>query len=593
VTSPAPHAPPRNVARRLWVRWAVKLVAVGVLLVLASSVERGLVDRFRQRSEWMNSITDLRANAQAIALDAVETVIDPGDDVVARLDRISGAQHSLEDYLNLDRHEDRAKGFHLAPDAEELVRKLVDEARVFLALPSEARLRDRPEVESLIDDAKRACKAIDRSVQAARAARDDSVDADLQHLYWLYAAVVGGLLLAGAFIHLPMVRQISDDARRLHQATEELRRSVDEARSSQARTQAILDSAVDAVITIDERGVVESLNAAAERLFGYASTEVVGQSVEMLMPEHYAEQHVASLARYLRTGERHVIGVGREVEGRRKDGTVFPLYISVGEARLPEGRRFIGILRDVTARKAAEESLAKQTAELARSNAELEQFASVASHDLQEPLRAIAGFSRLLAQRYRGKIDADADEFIGHVETGVVRMQELIRDLLEFSRVGRRHEPFTRVSSARALDQALENLHATMLEIAPVVERGELPEVQADGVQLTQLFQNLLANALKFRGKERPHVRVGAERSGRDWRFHVADNGIGLDPKFADRIFVIFQRLHTRERYPGTGIGLAICKKIVERHGGTIWVESRPDDGATFKFTLPAERSAP
>jgi len=240
---------------------------------------------------------------------------------------------------------------------------------------------------------------------------------------------------------------------------------------------------------------------------------------------------------------------------------------------------------DITERKRAEE-------ELKRSNAELEQFAYVASHDLQEPLRAVAGMVQLLQQRYQGQLDERANLYIAHAVEGATRMQTLINDLMAFSRVDPRGRPFAPVNVAAALRPALANLAVAVRESRATITHDELPTVLADSGQLTQLFQNLIGNALKFRGDQPPAIHVGAERLADAWRFSVRDNGIGIEPQYAERIFVVFQRLHTRRAYPGTGIGLAICKKIVERHGGRIWVESEPGRGATFLFTIPHRRDA-
>ena len=245
------------------------------------------------------------------------------------------------------------------------------------------------------------------------------------------------------------------------------------------------------------------------------------------------------------------------------------------------------IVRDVSDRKRAEEQLRQAAAELESSNAELEQFAYVASHDLQEPLRMVASYTQLLARRYQGKLDADADEFIGFAVDGATRMQALINDLLAYSRVGTRGRAFEPTNAADIVDRVISDLDVATKEAGATITRGPLPVVTGDGVQLGQLFQNLISNAIKFRGERSPEVRIDAERDGLAWRFSVQDNGIGIEPEYAGRIFVIFQRLHTRAQYPGTGIGLAICKKIVERHGGRIWVESRPGEGTTFRFTIP------
>jgi signal transduction histidine kinase len=233
-------------------------------------------------------------------------------------------------------------------------------------------------------------------------------------------------------------------------------------------------------------------------------------------------------------------------------------------------------------------SLNKQADELKRSNADLEQFAYVASHDLQEPLRMVSGFTGLLKRRYGGKLDADADEYIEFAVSGANRMQSLINDLLGYSRVGREEVAAKAVDTQAALDQALANLQTAIEDRSAMVSCGQLPMVWANHGMLVRLFQNLISNALKFCKAERPIVRIQAEARGGDWVFSVADNGIGIDPQYKDRVFLIFQRLHKQSEYPGTGIGLAVCKRIVERNGGRIWLESEPGKGTTFFFTLPA-----
>ena len=255
----------------------------------------------------------------------------------------------------------------------------------------------------------------------------------------------------------------------------------------------------------------------------------------------------------------------------------------------PHGR-FLGVCgsnRDITMQKRAEEAVKIKTQELLRSNAELEQFAYVASHDLQTPLRAISGYLNLLTKRFDGKLDGDADRFIHRTHANVLRMQRLINDLLTYSRLTTRAHPFQPTDCDQVVAEVLEMLQPVIEESGARVMQGALPTIPADGGQLFQLFQNLIGNAIKFRD-HRPHeVHVGEERADKGWIFSVKDNGIGIDPQYGERIFLIFQRLHTMDQYPGTGIGLAICKKIVERHGGKIWVESKAGEGATFKFLLP------
>jgi light-regulated signal transduction histidine kinase (bacteriophytochrome) len=253
-------------------------------------------------------------------------------------------------------------------------------------------------------------------------------------------------------------------------------------------------------------------------------------------------------------------------------------------------RGFGKIMRDITERKKAEEALMKTMAELRRSNDELGQFAYVASHDLQEPLRMVASYSQLLAKRYKGRLDSDADEFIGYAVDGCNRMQGLIQDLLSYSRAGASGETLRKISSENALASALKNLRSIIEDNGAVVTHDPLPAMVTNEAQLVQVFQNLVGNALKYRSVEPPQVHVSAMKNGgNEWIFSVRDNGLGIEPRYFERIFVLFQRLHGQTEFEGTGIGLAVCKKIVDRLGGRIWVESEPQKGSTFYFALPAE----
>ncbi|CAN5860379.1 N/A [soil metagenome] len=240
-----------------------------------------------------------------------------------------------------------------------------------------------------------------------------------------------------------------------------------------------------------------------------------------------------------------------------------------------------------------EQRVADRTEELQRSNQELEQFAYVASHDLQEPLRMVSSYMQLIERRYKGKLDADADQFIDFAVDGAKRMQALIQALLAYSRVGSRGKPLEPTSSAKVFEEVMANLQIAIEEAGATVTHDELPTVMADATQLSQLLQNLASNALKFRGAEAPRIHIGVKKEKRNWIFSAHDNGIGIEQQFFDRIFVIFQRLHTRGEYPGTGIGLAVCRKIVERHGGRIWLESEPGKGTTFYFTIPVSLEKP
>jgi light-regulated signal transduction histidine kinase (bacteriophytochrome) len=238
-------------------------------------------------------------------------------------------------------------------------------------------------------------------------------------------------------------------------------------------------------------------------------------------------------------------------------------------------------------RKEAEHELALKVQELARSNSDLEQFAYVASHDLQEPLRMVAMYTQLLGERYRGKLDEQADKYIHYSVDGALRMQTLVQDLLVFSRAGREGTKMMQVNCNLLMKQVLKNLEASIKESNAEIIAENLPTVLANSTQLQQVLQNLVANSIKFRGARVPRVSIRAKQVGAEWLFELSDNGIGIAAEHADRIFVIFQRLHTREEYSGNGIGLSICKKIIERHGGRIWVSANEQEGATFHFTLP------
>lgn len=333
------------------------------------------------------------------------------------------------------------------------------------------------------------------------------------------------------------------------------------------------------------RGISESIHIPQEAFIGKRRWEL---DVIGLAPEE-VRAHIADL---------HARRTFQDLEFATRDASGKLHWVSVsGQPIFDEEGRFTGyrgIGKDITRRKTdeaalreAHDELERKARELTRSNDELQQFAYVASHDLQEPLRMVSSYTQLIVRRYDAQLDADGREFMGYIVDGAARMKQLIEDLLAYSRVGTRGAGLQDVDSGTALDKALANLRAAREASGAEVTRGDLPQVIADGAQLVQLFQNLIGNAMKFRGKEPPRIHVEAQEQAEAWVFTVKDNGIGLDPQYSDRIFLMFQRLHNKAEYAGTGIGLAICKKIVERHGGRIWVDSRPGEGATFGFTLP------
>jgi PAS domain S-box-containing protein len=356
----------------------------------------------------------------------------------------------------------------------------------------------------------------------------------------------------------------------------------------EGRYRGLLEAAPDAMVVVNVSEEIVLLNVQAEKQFGYSRDELVGQQVKNIIPEGFAERMIADGTRSAADALAQQIGTGIELVGRRKDGSEFPLEIMLSPLESAEGILVTAAIRDISERKNSEQHLMKTVGELKRSNEELQQFAYVSSHDLQEPLRMVASYTQLLAKRYKGRLDPDADEFIAFAVDGCNRMQGLIQDLLAYSRAGANGKAFCEVSGEDALQGALTNLRITIEQSGAVVSHDSLPAIKTDGTQLTQVFQNLVGNAIKYRSAEAPHVHVSATKNGdNEWIFSVRDNGMGIAPQYFERIFILFQRLHGRNEFEGTGIGLAICKKVLERLGGRIWVESQPEKGSTFYFALP------
>ncbi len=358
-------------------------------------------------------------------------------------------------------------------------------------------------------------------------------------------------------------------------------------RQERDRTQRYLDVAGVMLIAIDPAGQVSMINQKGCEILGREPTAVVGRNwFDDFIPAR-CRKRTLDLFRALLAGE--VDGAGRHEN---------PVIVKPSEERLiawhntvlkDDAGEIIGTLssgEDITEKRWAEEQVKRYNEELKRSNSDLEQFAYVASHDLQEPLRMISSYTQLLERRYRDRLDGDALEFIGFAVDGANRMQRMISDLLSYSTLSTGPKLFDRVDSATALARAIASLQNVIRQASAVITSDDLPVVFADESQLARLFQNLIENGIKFRGTEAPRIHISAQEDGDQWSFSVRDNGIGIGPEYRDRIFVIFQRLHRKDEYPGTGIGLTICKKIVERHGGRIWVESEPGEGTTFHFTI-------
>ncbi len=354
-------------------------------------------------------------------------------------------------------------------------------------------------------------------------------------------------------------------------------------RESEEHYSALVRNLTDAVFKF-KGGIISWCNDRVEEIYGYPKAELLGKNASFFYPSDVSAPEFTKAMSAAITERGVFWGTAKF---KKKDGSPVDIEYSLSQIPGKEPVELIAVARDITERRKAEAKLGQIMVELARSNTELEQFAYVASHDLQEPLRMVASFTQLLARRYKGKLDADADEFIGYAVDGATRMQGLINDLLAYSRVGTRGKPFELTNCDDVFNYAVANLRVAIEENGAVVTHEGLPTIMADGMQMVQLFQNLVGNALKFHSDKRPEVHVEARRNDAEWLFSVRDNGIGIAPEQYERIFVIFQRLHGREEYPGTGIGLAVCKRIIERHKGRIWVESEVGKGSTFRFTIP------
>ncbi|MBN1455076.1 MAG: PAS domain S-box protein [Methanomicrobia archaeon] len=389
---------------------------------------------------------------------------------------------------------------------------------------------------------------------------------------------------------------------------------ISERKKAEEKLRNIVEGSSIPTFVITETHVISHWNAALEALTGLSKAALTGTKKQWTAFYPHERPVLADLI-VDRTSERDVKALYGDtckrsslLDGAYEAEDFFPamgaegtwLFFTAAPLKDAKGTIYgaLETLQDITERKKAEEELQKyhehleelvkaRTAELERSNAELQQFAYVASHDLQEPLRMISSYLQLLERRYKGRLDADADDFIFYAVDGAKRMQALINDLLAYSRVQTRGKPFEPTDAEQVLNLTLKNLQPAIEESNAKITHDPLPTVIVDEVQLVQVFQNLIGNAIKFRGDEPPRIHISAEKGANEWLFSVSDNGIGIEPQYTDKIFGIFQRLHSAQDYPGTGIGLAVCKRIVERHGGRIWVDSEPGKGSTFYFAIP------
>jgi PAS domain S-box-containing protein len=377
---------------------------------------------------------------------------------------------------------------------------------------------------------------------------------------------------------------VEERTAKLQQEIAERKKAEEALSASEVRYRRLFEAARDGILILDaETGMIIDVNPFLIEMLGFSHEQLLEKAIWEIGCFNDIASNKAKFMELQRQGYvRHEDLPLETADGRQIEVEFISNVYEMNHQKVIQCN-----IRDITERKRAEEKLRNTLLDLERSNKELQQFAYVASHDLQEPLRMVASYTQLLEKRYRDRLDSDANEFIQFAVDGAIRMQRLINDLLAYSRVGTRSKPFEPIDSHGVLGQAIANLSAVIEENQAVVTNDDLPPIMADQSQMVQLFQNLIGNAIKFRSDQSPRIHVSAEQKGNEWVFSVEDNGIGIDPQFKERIFVVFKRLHQKEEYPGTGMGLAICKKIVERHGGRMWVESELQKGSTFYFSIP------
>lgn len=403
------------------------------------------------------------------------------------------------------------------------------------------------------------------------------------------AVEIARSVAAGDFTQQIEVRS-TDEVGQLLQALKEMNeslvKSIGQLHDSEAYIRSLMNNLIEGVIATNEYGVIETFNPAAEKMFGYTGSEIVGQNVSLLMPESDRSQHDSYFKHYLETGKtKDYLGSTREVFGQRKDGTVFPMDIAVGEMRWEEHNVFTAIVRDISERKLAEEQKARLMCELESTHEELKNFAYVVSHDLKAPLRAISALADWLSHDYSDKFEEEGKEHMRLLVKRVYRMDNLINGILQYSRVGKVKEQIVTVD----LDQLVREVIDLLSPPANIVISIEntLPTVMVEPTRIEQVFQNLLSNAIKFMDKPHGEIRIACNSEDKQWEFMIADNGLGIELRHFERIFQLFQTLVPRDSVECTGVGLSLVKKIVEMYGGKIWLESKVGEGSKFFFTLP------
>lgn len=360
-----------------------------------------------------------------------------------------------------------------------------------------------------------------------------------------------------------------------------------QSKASEELIHTIFKNAPDAIVIINEEGKIEEWNPRSETIFGWTANEVIGKYLhDVIIPERFREAHLKGMKHFMKTKEGPVLNTMRELPALRKGNIEFDAGISISPMLIQNKYFFIGFIRDITKRKKAEAELKQKSEELTHTNKELEQFVYVASHDLQEPLRTISNFVGLIEDKYSKKLDKDADQYLKFIVTATSKMQNLIKDLLDYSRIGR-NITFIEVDCNNILKEVIAEMNASIKESNAKITYATLPILKGNDIKLKQLFQNLISNAIKFRKKNTtPEIIITVEKKDTEYLFAIKDNGIGIEENSINKLFVLFQRLHSDAEYPGTGIGLATCQKIVTLHGGKIWVESKLGVGSTFYFTI-------
>jgi signal transduction histidine kinase/CheY-like chemotaxis protein len=409
---------------------------------------------------------------------------------------------------------------------------------------------------------------------------------DLGAVDFLFKPIVPEVLRSKVAVFVDLSRGNA----RLKEQADALRKQAEVLQKAELKFRSLLEAAPDPMVMCREDGEILMVNSQTEVLFHCGRERLISKNIKALVPGW------GTRGRPVGQVER-----GVELTAFPEGAEPFPVEISFSPVQTEEGVVITSAIRDITQRRKTEEQIRQlnanleervleRTNALMRSNEELQQFAYIASHDLQEPLRTVSIYAQFLAQRYKGKLRGDADQFIEFIVEGAQRMERLIHDLLDFSRVeARGADFFVKMSCDEALEDALRNLQSLIHENGAIVTRPRLPSIMGDPVQVTRLFQNLLVNSIKYRSAKTPCIQIAAERTGNDWLFSVRDNGIGIEPQYAEKVFGIFKSLDPRDKRAGSGMGLAICRKIVSRHQGRIWVESSLGEGATFFFTLPAD----